>query len=64
MISKSAPIRDEKYRPLLKRREELKIEINKLIEEYKAIGDIILENIKLKKEKEGDSEFKTKEGIR
>lgn len=51
-MNNKTPIRDEKYRPLLERREELKNEINKLMREYTALGEILLENIKLKREKE------------
>lgn len=46
------PLKNEMYRPLLERREELKNEINKLMREYKAIGDLINEHIRLKEEKE------------
>ena len=46
------PLKDEKCRPLLERREELKAEINKLMREYKAIGLILEENIRLRQEKE------------
>ena len=45
-------LKDEKCRPLLERREELKAEINKLMREYKAIGDILEENIRLKEKQE------------
>lgn len=50
------PLKNEMYRPLLERREELKNEINKLMCEYKAIGDLINDHIKLKEEKDRESE--------
>lgn len=40
--------KEPKLRPLFERREELQKEINKLMEEYKAIGDILEENRILK----------------
>lgn len=44
------PLKNEKHRALIERREELKEKINKLMREYKAIGDIMEENIKLQEE--------------
>ena len=42
------PLKNELYRPLFERREEIRLEVNKLMREYKALEDIITEHIKLK----------------
>lgn len=42
------PLTNELYRPLFERREEIRLEVNKLMREYKALGDIITEHSKLK----------------
>jgi hypothetical protein len=47
----------EKYRALLERREEIRIEVNKLMEEYKALGEIIIENTRLKEEENKKKEI-------